>query len=91
MHYASVLGLRTINIWGYFLSDCQVTVGLVSRRGRRGRPPKLTVTTEQQAQRRRDRLQEVRGEKDSKKYNGCKYIKKYVLFCLVSTSNTYCF
>lgn len=42
-----------------FLADCQVTVGLVGRRGRRGRPPKLTVTTEQQAQRRRDRLQEV--------------------------------
>lgn len=37
-----------------------MTVGLVSRRGRRGRPPKLTVTAEtaeQQAERRRDRLQ----------------------------------
>lgn len=42
-------------------------MGLVGRRGRRGRPPKLTVTTEQQAQRRRDRLQEVRGDKDSRK------------------------
>uniref|UniRef100_H3C3K2 C2H2-type domain-containing protein n=1 Tax=Tetraodon nigroviridis TaxID=99883 RepID=H3C3K2_TETNG len=44
---------------GNLLSDWQVTVGLVSRRGRRGRPPKLSVTTEQQAQRRRERLQEL--------------------------------
>lgn len=37
-------------------------MGLVGRRGRRGRPPKLCVTmpdAEQQAERRRDRLQEV--------------------------------
>ncbi|XP_067471402.1 zinc finger protein 839 isoform X2 [Thunnus thynnus] len=40
----------------------RVTVGLVSRRGRRGRPPKLSVTmatAEQQAERRRERLQEL--------------------------------
>ncbi|KAK2892339.1 zinc finger protein 839 isoform X1 [Channa argus] len=40
----------------------KVTVGLVSRRGRRGRPPKVSVTTviaEQQMERRQDRLQEL--------------------------------
>uniref|UniRef100_A0A8D2ZLZ7 C2H2-type domain-containing protein n=1 Tax=Scophthalmus maximus TaxID=52904 RepID=A0A8D2ZLZ7_SCOMX len=40
----------------------RVTVGLVSRRGRRGRPPKISVTTvtsEQQVDRRRDRLREL--------------------------------
>lgn len=39
-----------------------MTGGLVSRRGRRGRPPKLVVamvTAEQQVERRRDRLQEL--------------------------------
>ncbi|KAG7509683.1 zinc finger protein 839 [Solea senegalensis] len=36
-----------------------MTVGLVSRRGRRGRPPKLSVTSEQQTQKRRDRLHEL--------------------------------
>lgn len=44
----------------------QVTVGLVSRRGRRGRPPKLgvtMVTAEQQVERRRERLEEVRWRK----------------------------
>ncbi|XP_069392363.1 zinc finger protein 839 isoform X2 [Paralichthys olivaceus] len=43
----------------------KVTVGLVSRRGRRGRPPKLSVTmvtSEQQAEGRRDRLQELVAE-----------------------------
>lgn len=45
--------------------------GLVSRRGRRGRPPKLTVTLEQQIERRRERLQEVRetGERNYKKFS----------------------
>lgn len=37
----------------------QVTVGLISRRGRRGRPPKMAVTA-LTAERRRERLQEVR-------------------------------
>ncbi|AWP15950.1 putative zinc finger protein 839 [Scophthalmus maximus] len=43
-------------------NDVRVTVGLVSRRGRRGRPPKISVTTvtsEQQVDRRRDRLREL--------------------------------
>lgn len=63
-------------------------MGLVGRRGRRGRPPKLSVTTEQQAQRRRDRLQEVRGQKCTiqEPRNGVKAEKSEVLRCLRNES-----
>lgn len=66
-------------------------MGLVSRRGRRGRPPKLSVTTEQQAQRRRERLQEVRALKDRFENLNEVGASKTLTFCFVPLTNTCCF